>query len=86
MSQSGRIGAHGRELEKRFYVTVRQKFVIATIFSILWFAASLWLAQPWVRELSQVVGAPLAWTIVFMMAMEGHIVGKAAYVGRFHGQ
>jgi len=64
------VAVQRKSQERRsFYVTVRQKFVIATIFSILWFAASLWLAQPWVRELSQVVGAPLAWTIVFMIAL-----------------
>src|SRR5262245_26488016 len=64
------VTSHRKTQERRsFYVTVRQKFVVATTFSILWFGASLWLAQPWVRELSQVVGAPLAWTIVLMIAL-----------------
>jgi poly-beta-1,6-N-acetyl-D-glucosamine synthase len=54
---------------RSFYVTVRQKFVIATSFSLIWFSASLWLAQPWIHQLSQVIGAPLAWAIVMMIAL-----------------
>jgi poly-beta-1,6-N-acetyl-D-glucosamine synthase len=58
------------EQERRsFYVTVRQKFVVATSFALLWFGASLWLAQPWAHQLSEVVGAPLAWATVLMIAL-----------------
>ena len=60
-----------REARERrsFYVTVRQKFIIATSFALLWFAVSLWLAQPWIHQLSQVAGALLAWLIVLMIAL-----------------
>jgi poly-beta-1,6-N-acetyl-D-glucosamine synthase len=60
-----------REARERraLYVTVRQKFVIASSFALLWFGASLWLAQPWIHQLSQVVGAFLAWVIVLMIAL-----------------
>ncbi len=40
----------------RFYVSVRQKFVVATAFALGWFLVSLWLAQPWIQEFSAVVG------------------------------
>src|SRR5262252_196757 len=61
----------GRKWQERrsFYVTVRQKFVIATSFALIWFSASRWLAQPWIHQLSQVVGGLLAWAIVVMIAL-----------------
>jgi biofilm PGA synthesis N-glycosyltransferase PgaC len=55
--------------ERSFYVSVRQKFVLSTSFAVVWFAVSFWLAQPWVRELSSVVGVPPAWAIVLMIAL-----------------
>jgi biofilm PGA synthesis N-glycosyltransferase PgaC len=30
---------------------------------------SFWLAQPWIHQLSEVVGAPIAWAIVLMIAL-----------------
>jgi len=69
-SSDSTIAVQRRTQERRpFYVSVRQKFIIATSFSILWFGASLWLARPWIHELSTVAGAPLAWVIVFMIAL-----------------
>src|SRR5688572_22549062 len=58
------------EQERRsLYVTVKQKFVIATGFALLWFGVSLWLAQPWVAQLSEQVGAAIAYAVVMMIAL-----------------
>lgn len=58
------------ERERRsFYVSVRQKFVVATGFALLWFGVSLWLAQPWIAQLSEQVGAGLAYAVVMMIAL-----------------
>jgi poly-beta-1,6-N-acetyl-D-glucosamine synthase len=53
----------------RFYVTVRHKFVIATTFALGWFLVSLWLAQPWIQELSEVVGPLFAYPTVLLIAL-----------------
>src|SRR5688572_13903105 len=60
---------HRPNREKRFYLSVRQKFIISTLISILWFAVSLWLAQPWIHELSGVVGYFLAYPIILLIAL-----------------
>ena len=60
MSKSG--AAYGIEkgsqrlLAGRFYLTVRQKFMLSTTVAVLWFGISLWLALPWIEELSAVAG------------------------------
>ena len=56
-------------LERRFYLSVRNKFIISTLVSILWFAVSLWLAQPWIHELSGVVGYFIAYPVVLLIAL-----------------
>jgi biofilm PGA synthesis N-glycosyltransferase PgaC len=69
MSQSGRVGAQGRELERRFYVTIHQKFVIATACSLVWFMVSCWLAQPWIHQLSDIAGPFLAYPAILLLAL-----------------
>jgi biofilm PGA synthesis N-glycosyltransferase PgaC len=66
---------------KRFYISVRVKFLLATGFSVLWFALSLMLAQPWLRELSQPIGVIPAWLIILFVALipgflNAHIVAS----------
>lgn len=58
-----------RSDDRRFYLTVRQKFIIATTFAGLWFGVSLWLAIPWMRELSAVVGPMFAYPTIFLIAL-----------------
>ncbi|HET9216396.1 MAG TPA: glycosyltransferase family 2 protein [Terriglobia bacterium] len=61
---------HRKEQERRsFYITVRQKFFIATTFAMLWFGISLWLARPWIGDLTEVVGSVLAYSIILMIAL-----------------
>ena len=58
-----------QRVDKRFYVTVRQKFIFATSFSVLWFTFSLWLAQPWIQELSAIVTPFLAYPTILIIAL-----------------
>ena len=69
-SRDPSVALRKNEEERRsFYVTVRQKFLIATAAGLVWFGVSFWLAQPWIRQLSEVVGAPVAYSIVLMIAL-----------------
>lgn len=43
-----------------FYVPVNVKFVLLLAFALAWMAFSIWLSQPWLRELSLLAGLPLA--------------------------
>ena len=71
MSKSG--AAYGLEkgsrLESRFYLTVRQKFVVSTTVAFIWLALSLWLAQPWIQELAAAAGYFVAYPIVLVIAL-----------------
>src|SRR4030095_6308500 len=58
-----------RSPRNSFYITVRQKFVIATAFALGWFLVSLWLAQPWIQELSAVLGPLFAYPTIFLIAL-----------------
>jgi len=51
------------------YLPVWQKFIIATGFAVLWFSVSVWLADPWVQELSAVVGFYPAWIVILLVAL-----------------
>ncbi|MCK7610482.1 hypothetical protein M0D70_14215, partial [Acinetobacter portensis] len=39
-----------------FYISVRQKFVIAILFACLWTWFSLWMAESWIHDLSTLIG------------------------------
>jgi biofilm PGA synthesis N-glycosyltransferase PgaC len=47
-------------LRPGFYLSVNNKFQIACAGGLAWMALSIWLALPWIRELSQVVGTTMA--------------------------
>jgi poly-beta-1,6-N-acetyl-D-glucosamine synthase len=53
----------------RPYVTVRTKFYLAAITASVWFAGSLLISLPWIRDLASHVGAPLAWAGVLAIAL-----------------
>src|SRR5919109_2452603 len=56
--------------EKRsLYLPVRSKFLISTVFSVLWFYVSWNLAQPWLQDLGVVVGYTPAVVIIFFIAL-----------------
>jgi biofilm PGA synthesis N-glycosyltransferase PgaC len=70
MSKSGAAyGLEKRQLESRFYLTVRQKFILSTSVAVLWLAISIWLAQPWIEELAAAAGYFVAYPIVFVIAL-----------------
>jgi biofilm PGA synthesis N-glycosyltransferase PgaC len=52
-----------------FYLGVRAKFALATSLSIAWFAITLAIALPWITELSERIGAVLAWLAVGGIAL-----------------
>lgn len=60
---------------RRRYVSVRSKFIVSVAFALFWTSAAMWLSQPWITELSGVVGKPLAWVMIALVAyLPGFIV------------
>ncbi|GGA73162.1 glycosyl transferase [Arenimonas soli] len=51
-----------------FYVPVTVKFVLLLVFALAWMAFSIWLSQPWLRELSLLAGLPLAIVAIAFIA------------------
>ena len=52
-----------------FYVGVRGKFALAFLASGAWFAATLFIALPWIAQLSSHLGTPLAWLLIGGIAL-----------------
>jgi len=52
-----------------FYVGVRGKFALAFLTSGAWFAATLFIALPWIAQLSAHVGTALAWLLIGGIAL-----------------
>jgi len=72
MSKSGAtypIEKGSQRVESRFYLSVRQKFALSTLVAIVWLAVSIWLAQPWIKELADAAGYFVAYPIVFVIAL-----------------
>jgi len=69
MSIDGRISAPPIPARNRVYIPVSYKLVIATLASFAWFAFSLYLALPWVADLSSVVTPFPAWLAVTGIAL-----------------
>ena len=55
--------------DSRRYITVRKKFLFATAFATVWFTVSLWLALPWIQELSAVVSPYFAYPTILLIAL-----------------
>jgi len=55
--------------DSRRYITVRQKFLIATGFATVWFTVSLWLALPWIQQLSGAVSPFFAYPTILLIAL-----------------
>lgn len=51
-----------------FYLSVPIKFTLALLLATAWVVLCVWLSMPWVRGLTTLVGAPLAWIIVTFIA------------------
>src|SRR5690349_21874207 len=53
---------------KLFYLSVRTKYFLVLGGSLAWTVLSIWLSLPWLRELSRVLGAPLALFVIAFIA------------------
>lgn len=51
------------------YLPVRWKLALVLALATSWVSASLYWAQPWLHDLSNVLGAPLAWTVILGVAL-----------------
>jgi len=54
---------------RRWYLPVRVKFALSLAIGAGWFALSVWLALPWIRELSAIMGPYVAWFAVGGIAL-----------------
>ncbi|MHA5057873.1 glycosyltransferase family 2 protein [Acinetobacter schindleri] len=52
-----------------FYISVRQKFVIAILFACLWTWFSLWMAESWIHDLSTLIGEIPALFFIYGIAI-----------------
>ncbi len=67
------------DLRRRFYLTVATKFLVSTVFAAGWTGLAVWLSQPWIADLSLVVGPVLAWVMVALTAyLPGLVVALLA--------
>ncbi|WP_265563993.1 glycosyltransferase [Sphingomicrobium arenosum] len=55
-------------VRRRFYVGVRSKFLIALAAAFTWMGLSIWLAQPWIRDLGQLTHPVFAWVAIGFIA------------------
>lgn len=54
---------------RRFYLRVPAKYLLSFVIAWAWMGVSLWLAMPWADTLSAQVTTPLAWLIIFGIAI-----------------
>lgn len=58
--------------DRSVYLTVRFKFLIALSVATVWCALSVWLSQPWIRDLAGAVGWPLS---IFLITFIAYVPG-----------
>ncbi len=68
MHRSYRVPADSRE-ERRHYVRVRTKFLVAAVAALCWMALSAWLALPWIRDMASYVSWPVSIVLVAFIAV-----------------
>lgn len=54
---------------RRFYLTVRTRFAIATAAALAWAGFSAWISIPWVRDLGDVITLPAAILVIVGIAI-----------------
>jgi poly-beta-1,6-N-acetyl-D-glucosamine synthase len=59
----------GEEGQRRFYVSVRTKFLVAGALALGWVGFSLWLALPWIHSTSVLVGPLAAMVLIALIAL-----------------
>ena len=58
----------------KIYLPVWIKFLISSVFALLWFVASTWLSYPWLIDLSKIIGYFLAvFVVLFLALIPGYI-------------
>lgn len=57
-----------RHLGRRFYVSVGAKFAVASTVAAIWLLFSIWLAIPWLRDTSHLLGLVPAIILVTLLA------------------
>jgi biofilm PGA synthesis N-glycosyltransferase PgaC len=58
----------GEDLNSDVYLPVASKFAVALAVAIAWTALSVWLSQPWLHDLADVVGWTLAILVIAFIA------------------
>lgn len=58
----------GEESQRRFYVSVRTKFMAAGAIALCWVAFSVWIALPWIHTTSDLVGPLSAVVLITLIA------------------
>lgn len=53
----------------RFYISIKTKFWITLSLALVWMVLSIWLSLPWYEDLSQQIGAVLAYYIITFIAI-----------------
>ena len=60
------------ESPRALYLPVRAKFALALVLGLAWAGLSIWLSIPWLDDLTQLVGRPLA---LFVIAFIAYVPG-----------
>lgn len=63
------VAAEQNRKKSGIYFSVKLKFVIALIGAILWTAFSIWMAQNWMHDLSNLIGAFAAVFLIYGIAI-----------------
>jgi len=61
--------AIGSSKRDRFYLSVGSKFFISTLIAVAWFSFSLVMAEPWLADLSKVIGPTPAFVVILFVAL-----------------
>jgi len=69
---TARNEGQGSRFQRRLYLPVRLKFVIALTAALLWCGLSVWLSLKWIDDLSALLGRPLA---IFVIAFIAYVPG-----------
>jgi poly-beta-1,6-N-acetyl-D-glucosamine synthase len=49
---------------KKFYISIKRKFLISIILALAWSSFSIWIARFWANDLGHIVSRPFAWIII----------------------
>lgn len=56
-------------MKRNLYISCSQKFTLSLIFASIWFSFSLYLAYPWIKDLSEIFHPIWAYCLVFGIAL-----------------